>query len=93
MWCRRLRGPERVTPGIAITLGAVNVEADAPRILAAFWAELLGGALDGGPDGLVFLAAREPGGFAMFFQPRTGPRPDRPGQHLDLTVPWGSRQQ
>ena len=76
-----------------ITLGAVNVEADDPRTLAAFWAQLLGSAVDGGPGGFVFLAAREPGGFAMFFQPRTGPRPERQSQHLDLTVPWGSRQQ
>ena len=28
----------------------------------------------------------------MFFQQRTGPRPDRQGQHLDLTVPWGNRE-
>jgi hypothetical protein len=73
-----------------ITLGAVNVEADDPDALAAFWAELLGGVVQGG-DGHVFLAAREPGGFAMFFQRRTGPRPEGQSQHLDLTVPWGSR--
>jgi hypothetical protein len=75
-----------------ITLGAVNVEADDPPTLAAFWADLLGGAVEGGADGFVFVGAREPGGFAMFFQRRTGPRPERQGQHLDLTVPWGSRQ-
>jgi hypothetical protein len=80
-----------MSAGVEITLGSVNVEADAPRTLAAFWAELLGGAIDGEQDGFVFVAAREPGGFAMFFQQRTGPRPDRQGQHLDLTVPWGSR--
>jgi hypothetical protein len=28
----------------------------------------------------------------MFFGPRTDPRPDRQGQHLDLTVPWGTRE-
>jgi hypothetical protein len=40
----------------------------------------------------VFLAAR-PDGFAMFFQPRNGPRPEHQGQHLHLhlTVPWGTR--
>jgi hypothetical protein len=75
-----------------ITLGAVNDEADDPPTLAAFWADLLGGAVEGGADGFVFVGAREPGGFAMFFQRRTGPRPERQGQHLDLTVPWGSRQ-
>ena len=55
----------------------MNVEADDPRVLAAFWAQLLGGTPEGGAGGFVFLAAREPGGFAMFFQPRTGPRPER----------------
>ncbi|MCZ2860033.1 VOC family protein [Blastococcus sp. VKM Ac-2987] len=77
--------------GIAITLGAVNVESDAPRALAAFWAQLLGGTVEGDHDGFAFVAAREPGGFAMFFQARSDPRPDRQGQHLDLTVPWGTR--
>lgn len=28
----------------------------------------------------------------MFFQPMTGPRPERQTFHLDLTVPSGSRQ-
>lgn len=28
----------------------------------------------------------------MFFQPMTGTRPERQAFHLDLTVPWGSRQ-
>ncbi len=74
-----------------ITLGSVNVEADDPPALAAFWAQLLGTEVAGEHGGHVFLSAREPGGFAMFFQPRTGPRPEHQGQHLDLTVPWGSR--
>jgi hypothetical protein len=74
-----------------ITLGSVNVEADAPRVLAAFWAHLLGTEVSGEHEGHVFLSASEPGGFAMFFQPRTGPRPEHQGQHLDLTVPWGTR--
>ncbi|MCW2705140.1 MAG: hypothetical protein JWQ37_3135 [Blastococcus sp.] len=78
-------------PGHAITLGSVNVEADHPWGLATFWAELLGSAVSGEPHGPVFVAAREPGGFAMFFQPSSGPRPGRQGQHLDLTVPWGAR--
>jgi hypothetical protein len=82
-----------MSPGHAITLGAVNTEADDPSALAAFWAQLLGGSVTGEPDGPVFVAAREPGGFAMFFQARTGGRPERQGQHLDLTVPWGSRRE
>jgi hypothetical protein len=81
-----------MSPGPEMTLGAVNVEADAPGSLAGFWSELLGGTVESSSDDHAFLAARAPGGFAMFFQKRTGPRPDRQGQHLDLTVPWGSRQ-
>jgi predicted enzyme related to lactoylglutathione lyase len=77
--------------GKGITLGSVNVEADDPRALAAFWAQLLGSEAADEHDGHVFVPAREPGGFAMFFQPRTGPRPAHQGQHLDLTVPWASR--
>ena len=80
-----------MTPGHAITLGSVNVEADDPWALASFWARLLGSTVTGDPDGPVFVPARESGGFAMFFQPRTGPRPQQQGQHLDLTVPWGAR--
>ncbi|NEK87647.1 VOC family protein [Blastococcus saxobsidens] len=76
----------------SITLGAVNVEADAPRALAAFWAQLLGGTVAPGDDSeFAYVSAREPGGFAMFFQLRSDARPDRQGQHLDLTVPWGTR--
>jgi len=80
-----------MTPGPTISLGAVNVEAEAPRALAGFWARLLGGAVQGGADDHAYLAPREPGGLAMFFQLRTEQRPERQGQHLDLTVPWGSR--
>ena len=80
-----------MSTGVAITLGAVNVEADEPRALAAFWAELIGGVVEGDQDEFVFVSAREPGGFAMFFRLRTDPRPDRQTQHLDLTVPWGTR--
>ncbi len=79
-------------PQHAVTLGAVNVEAADPRALAAFWAQLIGGEVQAGSDDHVFVAAREPGGLTMFFQRRTGPRPERQGLHLDLTVPWGSRQ-
>ena len=75
----------------AISLGSVNVEADDPVVLAEFWAALLGTAIAGQEGGHVFLAPRPDGGFAMFFQPRNGPRPEHQGQHLDLTVPWGSR--
>ncbi|WP_324273509.1 VOC family protein [Blastococcus brunescens] len=81
-----------MSSGPAITLGAVNVEADEPRALATFWAQLLGGAVGAENDGFAFVSAREPGGFAMFFQRRSDPRPDRQGQHLDLTVPWGARE-
>lgn len=36
-------------------------------------------------------ATRRPGGFAMFFQPLTAPRPSRLAIRLDLTVPWNTR--
>lgn len=75
-----------------VTLGAVNVEAADPASLAAFWAAVLGGtATSAGPT--VFLPAAHPGGFAMFFQPLDGPRPDGTVTHLDLTVPWGTREE
>ena len=80
-----------MTPGTALTLGSVNMEADDPPALAAFWAALLGGTIAGAQDGHVFMAPRPDGGFAVFVQPRTGPRPDHQGQHLDLTVPWTTR--
>ncbi|MCU1618958.1 MAG: hypothetical protein JWR41_964 [Modestobacter sp.] len=80
-----------MTPGTAITLGSVNVEADDPAVLAGFWAELLGTTIAGQLEGPVFLAPRPGGGFPMFFQPRNTPRPEHQGQHLDLTVPWETR--
>jgi predicted enzyme related to lactoylglutathione lyase len=76
---------------VPVALGAVNVEADDPEALARFWAEVLGGTVETSTPEMAFVAAREPGGFAMFFGGRTGARPDRQSQHLDLTVPWGSR--
>ncbi|MCW2775787.1 MAG: hypothetical protein JWN91_4113 [Nocardioides sp.] len=74
-----------------VTLGAVNVASDDPAGLAAFWAGVLGSAVPPRSDGAVFLPAAGPEGFAMFFGPRGGERPSAQGQHLDLTVPWGSR--
>ncbi|WP_369138867.1 VOC family protein [Modestobacter versicolor] len=81
-----------MTSRTPITLGAVNVEADDPPALARFYAALLDTEVAGGEDGYAFLAPRPDGGFAMFFQRRSGPRPEHSGQHLDLTVPWGSRE-
>jgi len=80
-----------MSSGTVITLGSVNMEADDPAGLAAFWAELLGSSIAGTHEGLVFVAPRAVDGFSMFFQPRNAPRPDHQGQHLDLTVPWGTR--
>jgi hypothetical protein len=74
-----------------ITLGAVNLEAAHPHELAAFYAAVTGGTPGTGRES-VYLPAAGPGGFAMFFQPLTGPRPDRLTMHLDLTVPWGTRE-
>ncbi|MCW2827845.1 MAG: hypothetical protein JWQ67_1461 [Marmoricola sp.] len=80
------------TPAAAgpVTLGAINMEADDPHALVSFWAEVTGGTPAASGDH-VYLPPAGPGGFAMFFQPLTGPRPARNTVHLDLTVPWGSR--
>lgn len=73
-----------------VSLGAINMEAENPHALATFWAEVTGGT-PAESDDHVYLRASGVGGFAMFFQPLTGPRPTRPLSHLDVTVPWGSR--
>lgn len=66
------------------------MEAEDPHAVAAFWAEVTGGTPAASGDSL-YMPAFGIGGFAMFFQPLNGPRPDRTLSHLDLTVPWGSR--
>ena len=78
------------TPDVPITLGAVNIEADDPHALARFWSEVTGGTPSTSGDS-VYLPPGQPDGFAMFFQPRTRPRPLHDATHLDLTVPWGTR--
>ena len=80
-----------MTFGATVSLGAINMQADDPAALAGFWAALTGGTIAGSAGGSVFVAAREPGGFALFFQPRSGPRTDQQDLHLDLTVPWTTR--
>ncbi|MBM9466423.1 VOC family protein [Nakamurella leprariae] len=79
-----------MTDSPTITLGAVNLDADDPVALAGFWQAAVGGEVSPGPAGTAFLQGR-PGGFSMFFQPRSEPRPEHQAQHLDLDVPWGSR--
>jgi hypothetical protein len=74
-----------------VTLGSINVEAADPDALAGFWAAVTGSTPSPADDSVYLLPAR-PGGFAMFFQPMLGPRPDRLTIHLDLTVPWGTRR-
>ncbi|MCX6464212.1 MAG: VOC family protein [Pseudonocardiales bacterium] len=67
------------------------MQAQDPTALAAFWALALG--TTPSPIGTsVYLPAAGPDGFALFVQPLTGPRPDHQMTHLDLTVPWGTRQ-
>ena len=75
----------------AISLGSVNLEADDPAALARFWSAVTGAQPSAGGDS-VYLPPAHPGGFALFFQPRTAPRPQHQTTHLDLTVPWGSRE-
>ena len=74
-----------------ISLGAVNMEAANPTSLATFWAAVTG-APTPEPGDVIYLPPSGPEGFGMFFQPSGGPRPDRQASHLDLTVPWGSRE-
>ncbi len=80
-----------MTPPV-ITLGAVNMEALQPQALAAFWGSVTG-ATPGTGDDSVYLPPAGPDGFAMFFRAMDGPRPEHQTIHLDLTVPWGSREQ
>jgi hypothetical protein len=75
---------------LAVTLGSINVSASDPPALAAFWSHVVGNTPSGGNP--LYLLPAGPGGFGMFFQPLTGPRPDRQVMHMDLTVPWGARQ-
>lgn len=74
-----------------MALGAINMEADDTAALARFWAAVTGAVPSTSGDS-VYLPATGPGGFAMFFQPLTAPRPEHQMSHLDLTVPWGARQ-
>lgn len=76
---------------VPVTLGAVNVEAADPHALAAFWGAVTGATPSANGD-FAYLPAAPPDGFAMFFRPLVDPRPDRQAVHLDLTVPWGTRQ-
>ncbi|KGJ77576.1 hypothetical protein GY21_07305 [Cryobacterium roopkundense] len=74
-----------------ISLGAINLEAQNPTTLAKFWASVTGAMPSPGGNS-VYLPPVGPGGFAMFFQPLTAKRPEHQASHLDLTVPWESRQ-
>ncbi|CAN7202514.1 VOC family protein [Knoellia sp. LjRoot47] len=73
-----------------ITLGSVNIEAADPLALVEFWAGVTG-ATPSVNEGSAYLPPVGPGGFAMFFQPLTAPRPAHVPVHLDLTVPWQTR--
>lgn len=73
-----------------IKLGAINLEAEDPTTLAAFWASVTGAAPSAGDD-TVYLPPAGPDGFAMFFRRTSAPGLERQAVHLDLTVQWGSR--
>ena len=73
-------------------LTAVNYEAEDPQSLAGFWAEATGGTVIAAGD-QAYVRPTTPTGVGMFFQKHTAPRPERQVSHVDLTVPWGSRQQ
>ncbi len=74
-----------------ITLGAINMEAADPLGLATFWAAVTGASQSINGNS-VYLAPNGPGGFGMFFQGGSGPRGGHQLGHMDLTVPWGSRE-
>ncbi|MFF4400760.1 VOC family protein [Streptomyces sp. NPDC001480] len=71
-------------------LGAVVLDCPDPRALAGFYAEVLGGAVEGEGD---WVDLKVPGGQSLAFQAAPGfvppawPAPDHSQQfHLDLTV-------
>jgi len=74
-----------------ITLGSFNLEVQDPVALGRFWSSVTGGSLSINGES-AYLQPAGPGGFAMFFQPLGDAEPGRQTTHLDLTVPWGSRQ-
>lgn len=80
------------TQNTQITLGAVNMDADDPIALARFWAEALGGTISAEDPDYAVLPARAPDGVPMMFMRRSEARPERQSQHMDLTVPWGTRE-
>ncbi|MEU6382267.1 VOC family protein [Streptomyces bauhiniae] len=72
-------------------LGAIVLDCPDPRALAGFYAEILGGTIEGDAD---WTDLRTPAGQTLAFQrapdhvPPTWPSPGTPQQfHLDLTVP------
>ena len=73
-----------------VTLGAINMSAEDPTRLASFWASVTGATPSSGGV-TTYLPPTSPTGFAMFFQPLDGPRPEVQLVHVDLTVPWGAR--
>lgn len=75
---------------ITATITAVNLEADDPRALAAFWSAATGGTVVAAGD-QFYVRPPQPGGVGMFIQPLHGPRPSRNLAHVDLTVPWPGR--
>lgn len=75
-----------------ITLGAINMTAVDPKEQAGFWSAVTGNQISGGPES-YYLAPNGPCGFGMFFQPASQPPAQSQVSHLDLTVPWGSREQ
>jgi hypothetical protein len=71
-----------------LSLGAINLEAEDPTRLAAFWASPI--AATPVPTGdSVYRPAAGSSGLPMFVRPLAGARPERQMVHVDLTVPWG----
>jgi hypothetical protein len=73
-----------------LTLGAVNMNAADPGLLATFWAAATGGSVSGTHGDSVYVTPA-PGGIPFFLQRLDGPRPSSQLIHLDLTAAPGTR--
>lgn len=81
-------------PEISVTLGSTNILANNPAELSQFWAQVTGGTAHHNADD-VYLAPDRPAGFPLFFHKYEGDVSALPAErvHVDLTVPWGAREE
>lgn len=77
-----------------ISLGAINMTARDAKKQAGFWAAVTGNQLFWEGD-FYYLEPSGPEGFGLMVQAndQASTTPQAQGTHMDLTVPWGSREQ